>query len=116
MVDQGRRTGAHGFSTASSRSCHEKKRRAACSSGLTLAWPHPGGSDSCDAKTPEVVCAFGTDGVLLMQPLLLHASSPARVPGYRRVIHLDFASVQLPNGLRWFSDAAHAISEHKVTS
>ena len=43
---------------------------------------------------------------LLMRPLLLHASSPSRVPGHRRVVHLDFASVQLPNGMRWFSESA----------
>ena len=41
-----------------------------------------------------------------MRPLLLHASSPSRVPGHRRVVHLDFAAVQLPNGMRWFSESA----------
>ncbi len=56
-------------------------------------------------ETPEVVCAVGVGGALLMRPLLLHASSPSRVPGHRRVVHLDFASVQLPNGMRWFSEA-----------
>ncbi|MGI4831621.1 MAG: phytanoyl-CoA dioxygenase family protein [Janthinobacterium lividum] len=49
-------------------------------------------------ETPEVVCAVSVGGALLMRPLLLHASSPSRVPGHRRVVHLDFASVQLPNG------------------
>ena len=55
---------------------------------------------------PEEVCAVGLGGALLMRPLLLHASSPARVPGHRRVIHLDFASVGLPAGLRWLSEAS----------
>ena len=55
-------------------------------------------------ETPEIVCAVGLGGALLMRPLLLHASSPSRIPGHRRVVHLDFASVQLPNGMRWFSD------------
>ena len=59
-------------------------------------------------ETPEVVCAVGIGGALLMRPLLLHASSPSRVPGHRRVVHLDFASVQLPNGMRWFSAANEA--------
>ena len=54
----------------------------------------------------EVVCAVSAGGALLMRPLLLHASSPSRVPGHRRVVHLDFASIQLPNGMRWFSEAA----------
>ncbi len=57
-------------------------------------------------ETPEVVCAIGVGGALLMRPLLLHASSPSRVPGHRRVVHLDFASVQLPNDMRWFSEPA----------
>ena len=56
--------------------------------------------------TPEQVCAVVTGGALLMRPLLLHASSPSQVPGHRRVIHIDFASVQLPNGMMWFSEAA----------
>jgi hypothetical protein len=56
-------------------------------------------------KLPEQVCAVGVGGALLMRPLLLHASSPASVPGHRRVLHLDFASTQLPNGLAWFSEA-----------
>ncbi len=56
-------------------------------------------------QIPEEVCVVGVGGALLMRPLLLHASSPSRVPGHRRVVHLDFASVQLPNGMRWFSEA-----------
>jgi len=55
--------------------------------------------------TPEQVCAVAIGGALLMRPLLLHASSPSQVPGHRRVIHVDFASVQLPNGMKWLSDA-----------
>ena len=54
---------------------------------------------------PEEVCAVGLGGALLMRPLLLHASSPSRAPGHRRVVHLDFAAVNLPAGLRWFSEA-----------
>jgi hypothetical protein len=50
------------------------------------------------------VCVVGMGGVLLMRPLLLHASSPSRVPKHRRVVHLDFASMQLPNGMRWLSE------------
>ena len=53
---------------------------------------------------PEEVCAVGLGGALLMRPLLLHASSPARIPGHRRVVHLNFASVALPAGLQWLSE------------
>ena len=41
-------------------------------------------------------------GILLMRPLLLHASSIAIVPSHRRVIHLEYASSQLPAGLEWY--------------
>lgn len=53
---------------------------------------------------PEHICAVGVGGALIMRPLLLHASSPSRTPGHRRVIHLDFAAIQLPAGMRWFSE------------
>jgi ectoine hydroxylase-related dioxygenase (phytanoyl-CoA dioxygenase family) len=43
--------------------------------------------------------------VLYMRPLLLHASSAAISPSHRRVIHLEFAGVSLPDGLEWYSDA-----------
>jgi ectoine hydroxylase-related dioxygenase (phytanoyl-CoA dioxygenase family) len=41
-------------------------------------------------------------GVLLMRPLLLHASSVAAVPSHRRVIHLEYARDRLPSGLEWY--------------
>ena len=52
----------------------------------------------------ERVCAVGVGGALLMRPLLLHASSPSRAPEHRRVIHLDFAAIELPTGMSWFSE------------
>ena len=39
--------------------------------------------------------------ILLMRPLLFHASSAASKPEHRRVIHLEFASISLPGGLEW---------------
>ena len=55
-------------------------------------------------QSQEFVCESGVGGALLMRPLLLHASSPSQLPNHRRVIHIDFAAVSLPNGLRWFSE------------
>lgn len=52
----------------------------------------------------EQVCAVRTGGALFMRPLLLHASSQSVLPDHRRVIHIDFAGVSLPGGLRWFSE------------
>jgi ectoine hydroxylase-related dioxygenase (phytanoyl-CoA dioxygenase family) len=49
-----------------------------------------------------IVCTCAAGGVLLMRPLLLHASSSAISPNHRRVIHLEYASCQLPPGLDWY--------------
>lgn len=48
-----------------------------------------------------ISCLVPLGGILLMRPLLLHASSAARKPNHRRVIHLEFASEGLPCGLTW---------------
>jgi hypothetical protein len=52
--------------------------------------------------SPEHVCVVAAGDVLLMRPLLLHASSASSVPNHRRVVHIDFAAVQLPAGMGWF--------------
>jgi ectoine hydroxylase-related dioxygenase (phytanoyl-CoA dioxygenase family) len=48
----------------------------------------------------SIDCEAG--GILLMRPLLLHASSIAIVPSHRRVIHLEYAAEPLPSGLEWY--------------
>jgi ectoine hydroxylase-related dioxygenase (phytanoyl-CoA dioxygenase family) len=55
---------------------------------------------------PEVICAMRSGGVLVMRPLLFHASSAASTPGHRRVIHFDYAAVQLPSGMNWAASQA----------
>lgn len=40
-------------------------------------------------------------GVQIMKPLILHASSKALNQKRSRVIHLEFSSLELPNGLEW---------------
>jgi ectoine hydroxylase-related dioxygenase (phytanoyl-CoA dioxygenase family) len=52
-------------------------------------------------KSVPVVCAMKRRGLLLMRPLLIHASSASTVPGRRRVIHLDYAATVLPDGMGW---------------
>jgi ectoine hydroxylase-related dioxygenase (phytanoyl-CoA dioxygenase family) len=53
------------------------------------------------SESATVLTAKAGD-VLLMKPLLLHASSPARNPSHRRVLHLEFApEALLPDGLGW---------------
>jgi ectoine hydroxylase-related dioxygenase (phytanoyl-CoA dioxygenase family) len=53
------------------------------------------------SKTGSVVCTVPKGGALLMRPLLLHASSACTVPSSRRVIHIEFAAAELPEGLNW---------------
>lgn len=52
---------------------------------------------------PEHTVTCRAGDVLLMRPLLLHASSKATAPSHRRVLHVEFASEQLPDGLEWAS-------------
>jgi ectoine hydroxylase-related dioxygenase (phytanoyl-CoA dioxygenase family) len=51
-----------------------------------------------------VICEVVKGGILAMRPQLLHSSQPSQQhqPGaHRRIIHLEFASGKLPNGLEW---------------
>jgi ectoine hydroxylase-related dioxygenase (phytanoyl-CoA dioxygenase family) len=50
---------------------------------------------------PEVVCEVDQGGIVVMCPLLLHASSKSQSPTHRRVIHIEFANEELPGGLCW---------------
>jgi ectoine hydroxylase-related dioxygenase (phytanoyl-CoA dioxygenase family) len=52
-------------------------------------------------KSGAVTCIASRGDAILMRPLLLHGSSPATVPCSRRVIHLEFAAEELPNGVEW---------------
>jgi ectoine hydroxylase-related dioxygenase (phytanoyl-CoA dioxygenase family) len=56
------------------------------------------------SRITEATCTVGAGGVVLMRPLLLHASAPATVAGHRRVIHLEFAAADLPGGLEWHNE------------
>jgi len=49
------------------------------------------------------VCVARAGDVLLMRPLLVHASSAASQANHRRVVHLDYASVSLDGGLQWLT-------------
>jgi len=48
-----------------------------------------------------VTCSAAAGDVVLMRPLLVHASSAAVNAAHRRVIHIDYASSQLDGGLKW---------------
>lgn len=52
-------------------------------------------------KEKEVVCNVPRGGIMIMQPLLLHASNRTLNNNKRRVIHLEFSDRPLPGGLQW---------------
>jgi ectoine hydroxylase-related dioxygenase (phytanoyl-CoA dioxygenase family) len=53
-------------------------------------------------ERPSTTCTVPRGGAILMRPLLLHASSACLKPVQRRVIHLEFAADELPDGLEWY--------------
>lgn len=53
------------------------------------------------AVDEAVICEVPVGGAVLMNPLLLHASSPMNTAGHRRVIHFEFAAIELPLPLEW---------------
>jgi len=54
------------------------------------------------AQEHAVDCLVGAGGVVVMRPLLVHASASGTGPGHRRVIHLEYAAEALPDGLEWY--------------
>ncbi len=52
-------------------------------------------------RVEEVVCCVPAGGIVVMCPLTLHASSKAVSPSHRRVIHIEYAADELPDGLEW---------------
>jgi ectoine hydroxylase-related dioxygenase (phytanoyl-CoA dioxygenase family) len=57
--------------------------------------------DHWKASVPEVICCADAGGIVVMCPLTLHASSKAKSPSHRRVIHIEYAADELPGGLQW---------------
>ncbi len=62
----------------------------------------PGSHRLTNGPVPEPAeCVAEAGAILAFRPLILHASSPATRPARRRVIHLEYAAVELPAGLAW---------------
>lgn len=49
----------------------------------------------------EYICEVPAGGIMIMQPLLLHASNRTVNNNNRRVIHIEFSSLTLPDELQW---------------
>jgi hypothetical protein len=59
----------------------------------------------------EVCCEMKTGDVLLMRPLLLHASSRSLTEERRRVLHIEFAGFPLPEPLEWHEGYCHGVTQ-----
>lgn len=71
-----------------------------------LAGSHDGGKLSAEAiegmSTENAVdLHVKKGGVMLMRPLLVHSSAPARVPSHRRVLHIVLAPPEAISPLEW---------------
>ena len=53
------------------------------------------------ARQPDHLCAVMAGDVLLMRPLLLHASGRSTSTRHRRVLHIEYAAFTLPPELCW---------------
>ena len=62
----------------------------------------PGSHRSIDDEGDgEVTCTVERGDVVLMRPMLRHASDRSQRPSRRRVVHLEFAADLLPAPLQW---------------
>lgn len=52
-------------------------------------------------KEIETFCEVEKGGIMIMKPLLFHASSKTTNNERRRVIHIEFSNQKLPNELEW---------------
>ena len=58
--------------------------------------------ESIDWSTEiEHICPVNEGGIMIMRPLLLHASNRTTNNKKRRVVHIEFSKAQLPVGLQW---------------
>jgi ectoine hydroxylase-related dioxygenase (phytanoyl-CoA dioxygenase family) len=53
------------------------------------------------ARDNVVYCKARAGDALIMRPHLLHASSKSIDPSHRRVLHLEFSNLVLPEGICW---------------
>ncbi|MDO6433482.1 phytanoyl-CoA dioxygenase family protein [Flavitalea sp. BT771] len=49
----------------------------------------------------EEICTVNSGGIMIMRPLLQHASNRTTSGNRRRVIHIEFSNSSLPEGLAW---------------
>jgi ectoine hydroxylase-related dioxygenase (phytanoyl-CoA dioxygenase family) len=52
-------------------------------------------------KESETVCNVKQGGIMIMKPLLLHGSNRTTNNHKRRVIHIEFSNMELPEEIKW---------------
>jgi len=57
--------------------------------------------DEWKQRVPAVRVDAQAGDIVAICPLVLHASSRATVPTHRRVIHIEYASFELPGRMDW---------------
>ena len=60
----------------------------------------------------EVSCNVPKGGIMLMKPLLLHSSGRTVNDSRRRVIHIEFSNIELPENLEWSERISIAKTEN----
>lgn len=50
---------------------------------------------------PATICEVEKGGIMIMKPLLMHASHKSVVEQHRRVVHLEFSNQPLPQPIQW---------------
>ncbi|WP_295672446.1 phytanoyl-CoA dioxygenase family protein [uncultured Mucilaginibacter sp.] len=63
-------------------------------------------------KETQVTCNVNGGGVMIMRPLLMHASDRTTSSKTRRVIHIEFSSAKLAEGLNWVEAEYFSIQLH----
>ena len=53
------------------------------------------------AENRDVICKVKAGGMMIMKPLLFHSSARSTNNQKRRVIHLEFSNLTLPDELHW---------------
>ncbi|MBE8725652.1 phytanoyl-CoA dioxygenase family protein [Flavobacterium hungaricum] len=61
----------------------------------------------------ETICEVEKGGIMIMKPLLFHASNKTTNNERRRVIHIEFSRQELPLGIEWSEKLEFSVSQVK---
>ena len=57
--------------------------------------------ENLEIENETNICEVEKGGIMIMKPLLFHASNKTTNNERRRVIHIEFSKQELPDGLEW---------------